>query len=71
MNPGAQTPAPGVVGFFPIETALVRLAGVLLLDVHEEWIATERRYFSEGSMAKLYLERGDGGAVSVELEPCA
>ncbi len=58
-----------VVGIFPNETALVRLAGAVLLDMHEEWIATERRYFSEGSMAKLYPERDDGGAVNVELEP--
>lgn len=57
-----------VVGIFPNETALVRLAGAVLLDMHEEWIATERRYFSEGSMAKLYPERDDGGAVNVELE---
>lgn len=57
-----------VVGVFPNETALVRLAGVVLIDMHEEWIAAERRYFSEGSMAKLYPGRDDGDALSVELE---
>jgi len=56
-----------VVGIFPNEASLVRLAGAVLLDVHEEWIATERRYFSEGSMAKLYPEREDGDALTGEL----
>jgi putative transposase len=58
-----------VVGIFPTETALVRLAGSVLIDVHEEWIAAERRYFSEGSMAKLHPERDDGDAATGELEP--
>jgi putative transposase len=58
-----------VVGIFPTEAALVRLAGAVLLDTHEEWLAAERRYFSEGSMAKLYPERDDGHAVTGELEP--
>jgi putative transposase len=57
-----------VVGIFPTETSLVRLAGSVLIDVHEEWIATERRYFSENSMAKLYPERDDGDATTGELE---
>jgi transposase-like protein len=56
-----------VVGIFPTEAALIRLAGSVLIDVHEEWIATERRYFSEGSMAILYPERDDGEA-TIELE---
>jgi hypothetical protein len=27
---------------------------IVLLEVHDEWQVTERRYLSEGSMAKLY-----------------
>jgi putative transposase len=57
-----------VVGIFPTEAALVRLAGAVLLDTHEEWLATERRYFSEASMATLYPERDDVDAVTGELE---
>jgi len=57
-----------VVGIFPTEADLIRLAGSVLIDVHEEWIAAERRYFSEGSMAKLYPERDDAQAAA-ELEP--
>lgn len=53
-----------VVGIFPTETALPRLAGAVLLDTHEEWLAAERRYFSEGSMAKLYPERDDAEAIT-------
>lgn len=57
-----------VVGIFPTEAALIRLAGAVLLDTHEEWIAAERRYFSEASMAMLYPERDDVLAVTGELE---
>jgi transposase-like protein len=43
-----------VVGIFPNEAAVVRLAGSILLEVHDEWQITDRRYLSEGSMARLY-----------------
>jgi putative transposase len=58
-----------VVGIFPNETALVRLGASVLIDVHEEWIAAERRYFSENSMVKLYPARDDDDAISAELVP--
>ena len=35
-----------VVGIFPTETSLVRLAGAVLRDTHEEWLAAERRFLS-------------------------
>jgi putative transposase len=43
-----------VVGIFPNEAGVLRLAGSVLLEVHDEWQISERRYLSEGSMAKIY-----------------
>jgi len=42
-----------VVGVFPNPEALLRLAGAVLVEQHDEWAAGDRRYFSERSMALL------------------
>ena len=43
-----------VAGIFPNEAAILRLVGAVLMETHDEWQITERRYFSEGSMASIY-----------------
>jgi len=42
-----------VVGVFPNPAALLRLAGAVLVEQHDEWDASDRRYFSEQSMKLL------------------
>jgi transposase-like protein len=56
-----------VVGIFPNEASVVRLAGAVAADIHDEWASAERRYFSEASMALLYPERDDVHAIVGEL----
>jgi transposase-like protein len=41
-----------VVGVFPNDAALLRLAGSLLIEQNDEWLVS-RRYLSEASIAEL------------------
>src|SRR2546423_2139803 len=59
-----------VVGIFPNEAGVLRLAGSVLLEVHDEWQVTERRYLSEASMAKHYaIDNDDGDTKEVGAKP--
>jgi putative transposase len=50
-----------VVGIFPDDAAVLRLAGAVLIEAHDERQVAERRYLSEASMAKL-TQTGDDAA---------
>jgi putative transposase len=38
---------------FPNSEALLRLAGAVLVEAHDEWQASDRRYLGETTMALL------------------
>ena len=42
-----------VVGIFPDDKALLRLATCVLIETHDEWQVSDRRYLAEASMALL------------------
>jgi hypothetical protein len=41
---------------------VLRLAGAVLLEAHDEWQVAERRYLSEGSMVKLAATGNDAAS---------
>jgi len=55
-----------VVGIFPNEAAVTRLAGAVLIEAHDEWAIAERRYLAEGSMALLDRPADDGATKEVD-----
>jgi putative transposase len=55
-----------VVGIFPNDQAVVRLAGALLLEQNDEWLV-QRRYLSAESMALVLTEPSDPAVDAEEV----
>ena len=53
-----------VVGIFPNDRALVRLATMVVIEQNDEWLVG-RRYLSLDSLASLLEERGEGSTEEV------
>ena len=45
---------------------MLRLAGAVLLEVHDEWAIAERRYLAEGSTAQIDPTADDGSTREVD-----
>ncbi len=56
-----------VVGVFPNPEALLRLAGAVLVEAHDEWQTTDRRYLAEATMALLNPPTPQEGVATPEL----
>src|SRR3954452_23144483 len=56
-----------VVGVFPNPEALLRLAGAVLVEAHDEWQTSDRRYLAEDSMALLTATPNEDTVASTEL----
>lgn len=56
-----------VVGIFPNDASVLRLVTAVIVETHDEWAVSERRYLSEDSMAKLYTPTAAIDPITEEL----
>ena len=56
-----------VVGIFPNDAALIRLAGALLIEQNDEWLVG-RRYLSESSMHLVVAQTEDNESENIDQE---
>ena len=54
------------MGIFPNDSSILRLVTAVLVETHDEWAVSERRYLSEESMAEI-----DNPVVEIEEMPIA
>jgi putative transposase len=55
-----------VVGMFPTNASVIRLVRGVLLDMHVERIAADRRHLAEGSMTNLNTIGDTGDVAAIE-----
>ena len=56
-----------VVGIFPNDASILRLVTAVLVETHDEWAVSERRYLSEESMAKVFATPTADGPAEPQL----
>lgn len=57
-----------VVGIFPNDAALIRLAGMLLIEQNDEWLVA-RRYLSQESLAQVLTDTDPSSEEVAQLTP--